>query len=112
MLKIHQAPLDFQRLTHFVLEELAHQTGFNIITIEGVYDPVGLIYESTRYYRFWTRPEQKRLNRVLTGIELTVLSWHTDLLGKFSPKTYIQSPFETNNPAPLGYQWVIQKPCE
>lgn len=88
MLKIHQAPLDFQRLTHFALQDLAQQTSFEIIHLDEVYDPVGLIHESTRYYRFWTRSEQKRMNRVLTSIELTALSWHTDLLGKFSPKTY------------------------
>jgi len=110
MLKVHQAPLDFQRLTHYALDELAHQTGFNIITIEGVYDPVGLIYEATRYYRFWTRPEQKRLTRLFSGVILKTLSWHIGLLNLFSPKPYIQSPFETNNPAPLGYQLILEKP--
>lgn len=109
LLKIHQSPLDFQRFTHFAIQKLAEETGFKISYIDGFYDPVGLILESTRYYRFWVRPELKRFSRLTTGFLLLTLDWLLKILSLISPKAYNNQPFKTNNPAPIGYHVILQK---
>jgi SAM-dependent methyltransferase len=108
-LKIHQAPLDFQRLTHYAIKVLAHETGFTIEHIDGVYDPSGLIHETIRYFRFWTFPEQKRLPRIISKIILSILTCLINLLGFLSQRVHLRQPFDSDHPAPLGYQVIFKK---
>ena len=110
LLKIHQAPLDFVRYTHFAIEKIAKQKNFELQVISGFYDPVGLVRETLRYYHFWTHPQLKRMHRWVSTLLEWTLNRMIDLLSFFAPKAYNYQPFETDNPAPIGYHVVFTKP--
>ncbi len=57
IIKIHQAPYDFNRYTHYMLKYLLDETGFEVVTI----DKIGSIVELYRrmrknFYRFALKP--------------------------------------------------------
>ena len=110
LLKIHQAPLDFQRLTHFSLQRMAQEVGLQVVHLNAFYDPLGLMHEPLRYYQFWVRPVQSRISRLFSGVILEIVKLDLWFLSLFSPKACTASPFEAKNPAPVGYQLVLQKP--
>ena len=108
-LKIHQAPLDFQRLTHFALRDLAAQAGYSISHLEGFYDPCGVIQESLRYYRFWAMAEQGWFARKFDQAVLLHMQTLAKLLQHTSTKPYLKDPFKNEYPAPTGYHLVLEK---
>ncbi len=108
-LKIHQAPLDFQRLTHFALRDLAVQAGYSISHLEGFYDPCGVIQESLRYYRFWAMVKQGWFARKFDQVVLLHMQTLAKLLQHASPKPYLKDPFKNEYPAPTGYHLVLEK---
>ncbi len=108
-LKIHQAPLDFQRLTHFALCDLAAQAGYSISHLEGFYDPCGVIQESLRYYRFWAIAGQGWFIRKFDQVVLSHMQILAKLLHNASTKPYLKDPFKTEYPAPTGYHLVLEK---
>mgnify|MGYP000982318151 CR=1 FL=1 len=108
-LKIHQAPLDFQRLTHFALRELAQRAGYSVFQLEGFYDPCGVIEESLRYYRFWGRAGQNWLARKFGTMTLALMQVNLKLLRTLSVHPFIGDPFKVIYPAPMGYHLVLEK---
>ncbi|NMC47153.1 MAG: class I SAM-dependent methyltransferase [Chloroflexi bacterium] len=108
-LKIHQAPLDFQRLTHFALRDLAQHAGYSLLHLEGFYDPCGVIEESLRYYRFWGRAGQGWLARKFGAIALALMQVNLKLLRTLSVHPFIGDPFKVTYPAPMGYHLVLEK---
>jgi len=108
-LKIHQAPLDFQRLTHFALRDLAQRAGYSLFHLEGFYDPCGVIDESLRYYRFWGRAGQGWLASKFSALMLALLQTNLRVLKLFSTKPFVGDPFQVKYPAPIGYQLVLEK---
>ena len=108
-LKIHQAPLDFQRLTHFALCEMAEQADYSVEFIEGFYDPCGVIDESLRYYRFWGMSKQSWLQRKFSRLVLLLMNWMTALLRNSKTRSYLEDPYQSEYPAPTGYQIVLTK---
>jgi len=108
-LKIHQAPLDFQRLTHFALRNLAEKAGYSICFLEGFYDPVGVIQESLRYYQFWGMEGSGRLKRTFERGVLGGMQFFSKMLGKATKRSYLKDPFQAAYPAPIGYHLVLEK---
>ncbi len=108
-LKIHQAPLDFQRLTHYALCDMSERAGYSVEFIEGFYDPCGVIDESLRYYRFWGMREQKWLQQKFSRVVLVLMHWMIKLLRNSKTRSYLADPYETEYPAPTGYQVVLIK---
>ncbi len=110
LVKIHQAPYDFARYTHYLLEKMGRDAGLAVDTVEGYYDPVFLASESTRYFRYWTLPKFGRARRIagralLLGLDFligSVMKW-------IAGEGYAQSPHDANNPAPVGYLVVYRK---
>lgn len=43
IIKLHQAPYDFMRYTHYKLNQMLSQSGFNNLRIEAVYTPASLL---------------------------------------------------------------------
>ena len=110
MLKIHQAPFDFGRYTHFALEKVGQELGFEVIQIDGFFDPSGLIHESSRYYRFWMRPKLSRAKRWFSAFILGIIDLLGKILGNLSNQEKVISALKSNFPAPIGYQVVYKKP--
>ncbi|HOJ00180.1 MAG TPA: methyltransferase domain-containing protein [Anaerolineaceae bacterium] len=108
-LKIHQAPLDFQRLTHFALHDLAEKAGYSVQHLEGFYDPCGVIEESLRYYRFWAIQGQGWFARKFGQAVLWHMQFLTKMLGDLSVQPYLRDPYQAEYPAPTGYQLVLEK---
>jgi SAM-dependent methyltransferase/DNA-directed RNA polymerase subunit RPC12/RpoP len=112
LLKIHQAPVDYARYTHFALEKMGKDIGFEISLMEGFYDPAGLIGETARYYRFWEFPNLNRFQRIIARLFLSEISVDNFFLELISGRGHLKNPHQTNNPAPTGYHIVFRKPKE
>ena len=110
LLKIHQAPVDYARYTHFALEKMGADIGFELSLLEGFYDPAGLIGEITRYYRFWELPRLNRFQRIMARLSLLKISVETFFLELMSGRGHLKNPYQTNYPAPTGYHIVFKKP--
>ena len=110
MLKIHQAPFDFGRYTHFALEKIGQELGFEVIQIDGFFDPSGLIRESSRYYRFWMRPKLTQVKQWFSTFILGIIDLLGRLLGNLSNQEKVIPVLKSNFPAPIGYQVVYKKP--
>ncbi len=110
LLKIHQAPVDYARYTHFALEKMGAEIGFEIPLLEGFYDPAGLIGEIARYYRFWELPRLNFFQRIIARLFLSDIFVNNLFLEWISGRGYLKNPHQTNFPAPTGYQLVFRKP--
>jgi SAM-dependent methyltransferase len=110
LLKIHQAPVDYARYTHFALEKMGADIGFELDLLEGFYDPAGLIGEVTRYYHFWELPRLNRFQRIIARLFLSDISINNIFLEWISGRGYLKNPHQTNHPAPTGYHIVLKKP--
>lgn len=110
MIKIHQAPFDFQRYTHYSLEQMARQHGFEIALLEGYYDPIFFLGEGTRNFRFWVLPKLSRPTRWFGRGLLILIEGLITLLRPIVGKGYLKSPDTAKNPAAIGYHLVLKKP--
>ena len=110
LLKIHQAPVDYARYTHYALEKIGAEIGFELSVFEGFYDPAGLIGEVTRYYRFWELPRLNRFQRIIARLFLSKIFLDTFFLEQLSGRGHLENPHQTDYPAPTGYQIVFKKP--
>ncbi|MCZ2127870.1 MAG: class I SAM-dependent methyltransferase [Anaerolineales bacterium] len=109
MIKVHQAPFDFQRYTHYSLEEMARQHGFEVALLEGYYDPIFFLGEATRNLRFWVLPKLPRLARWAGRGILILIEGLVNLLKPLIGKGCVQTPAAAKNPAAIGYQLVLKK---
>ncbi len=70
LLKVHQAPVDFARYTHFALRRLGEGVGLETALLEGFYDPTSLIGEGTRNIRYTVLQRLPRARRALARLAL------------------------------------------
>jgi SAM-dependent methyltransferase len=110
MIKVHQAPFDFFRYTHYTLQDLAKEHGFEVEMLEGYYDPIFFVGESIRNLRFWVLPKLPRLARWISRAVLILIEGLINLLRPFIGKSYTKSPELAKNPAAIGYHVVLRKP--
>jgi SAM-dependent methyltransferase len=109
LLKVHQAPYDFLRHTHFSLERLGQDFGFELLSLDGYYDPIFLLGEGWRNIE---RTELGRMSRyrraasrgLLWGIKSTA-----SILEGLVGKGYTQPSEQAVTPAPVGYHVVYRK---
>jgi len=102
--------VDFARYTHFALEKMGADIGFELSLLEGFYDPAGLIGEITRYYHFWELPRLNRFQRIMARLLLSEISVDNFFLELMSGRGHLKNPHQTNYPAPTGYHIVFKKP--
>jgi hypothetical protein len=109
MVKIHQAPVDFVRYTHFALGRLGEEHGLQLEFIEGYYDPLFFLEEGLGNLRNAILPTLKGAPRqvartLLSGIQV-MANWLQPTLG---PGKTIP-PTKTLSMAPTGYHVVYKK---
>ena len=109
LVKIHQAPNDFSRYTHFYIQNMCQEYDLDIVRIEGYYDPAFLLEESERYIRYWGLSRYSFLRRQLIKILLIGLRFHHAVLSRYLGKGYVVNMANEINPAPVGYQVVLKK---
>jgi len=109
MVKIHQAPVDFSRYTHFALQRLGEDHGLVVERLDGFYDPVSLLGEGIGNLK----------NAVLPGVRGAphyagrVIAW--GLAGLANSLRTVLGPGQTLPPsqarslAPTGYHIVYRK---
>lgn len=110
MIKVHQAPFDFYRYTHYTLVDLAKEHGFEVTLLEGYYDPIFFVGEATRNVRFWVLPKLPHFSRWFARGVLMLIESLISLLKPFIDKGYVKSPDLAKNPAAIGYHLVLRKP--
>ncbi len=110
MIKVHQAPFDFHRYTHYALEELARQHGFEIELLEGYYDPIFFASEGLRNLRFWELPKFPRYIRWPARGLLLLSQGLLTLIKLLIGAGYTHSPRTSRSPAAIGYHLVLRKP--
>jgi len=109
-IKIHQAPFDFNRFTHFALQRMCLDAGFQIKTIDGFFDAAGLIQETIRYYRFWEIPKLQKFKRILIKPIIFLLNFLVFLLENIGGRGKVEEANHYDFPAPIGYHLVLSKP--
>lgn len=109
LLKIHQAPYDFLRYTHFSLKRLGQDSGFDLLSLEGYYDPVFLLGESCRNIERTELGRMSRYRRAASRGLLWGIKSVGSILEKWVGKGYIQPCDQAITPAPVGYHVVYRK---
>lgn len=108
LLKVHQAPYDFVRYTHFGLERLGNDHELELITLEGYYDPLFLLGEGYRNIERTALGEMSRSRRAASRVLLwgikTIASVLEDLVGK----GYTLPSERAVTPAPIGYHVIYR----
>jgi SAM-dependent methyltransferase len=110
MVKIHQAPVDFVRFTHFALRKLGQQHGMDIELLEGYYDPVFFMEEGIGNLRWSTLPSLSGSKRYLARGLVTGLQVLASSLGGVLGKGKTMPPENARGWAPTGYHVVYRKP--
>ena len=110
MIKVHQAPFDFQRYTHYSLAQMADQHGFETELLDGYYDPIFFAGEGMRNLRFWVLPKLPRFSRWISRGILILINGLLSLMKPFIGDGFTKSVETANNPAAIGYHMVLRKP--
>lgn len=109
LVKIHQAPHDFARYTHYLLKDMGNDAGLHVERLEGFYAPAFLVGESERYIRFWSLPGFNKVRRLILRLILAGLRGLGYLLSCLLGRGHTADPTRENNPAPVGYHIIYQK---
>jgi len=109
MLKIHQAPVDFARFTHYALQKMAMEIGFQVSGLQAFVDPAGMIAEAARYYQYWEFPNLKFLQRIIARLYLFAIKVNVSGLELFSGRGQLKDVKTMIYPAPTGYHMVLKK---
>jgi len=109
LLKIHQAPYDFVRYTHFSLQRLGQDSGFDLLSLEAYYDPVFLLGESWRNIERTELGRMSRYRRAASRGLLWVIKSAASILERWVGKGYIMPSDQAITPAPVGYHVVYRK---
>jgi SAM-dependent methyltransferase len=110
LLKVHQAPYDFNRYTHFSLERLGEGSGFELLSMEGYYDPIFLLGESWRNFERTELGRMNRYKRVFSRVVISGIKSAARILERSVGSGYTQPARQALSPAPVGYHVVYRKP--
>jgi SAM-dependent methyltransferase len=109
LLKVHQAPYDFVRYTHFSLERLGQDYGLQLLSLEGYYDPIFLLGEGWRNIERTALSGMNRYRRVASRGLLWGIKASASILENLVGKGYTQPSDSAITPAPIGYHVVYRK---
>ena len=110
LLKVHQAPVDYARYTHFALRRLGEGAGLETDLLEGFYDPAALVGEGTRNIRHTVMQRLPRSKRVLTRLALDAIDGLNSAVLGMVGAGFTSPPEAEASPAPLGYHIIFRKP--
>lgn len=108
LVKIHQAPVDFVRYTHYALERLGEAQGLEVVELEGFYDPVSVLAEGIGNLRWGVLPTMSGLRHYLGRLLAWSLQAHTGLLARLLGTGTARPPAGMRSQAPTGYQVVYR----
>jgi SAM-dependent methyltransferase len=109
LVKIHQAPVDFVRYTHYALERLAADHALQLEKLEGFYDPLSVLGEGLGNLKNSVVPGLQGSRHYLARLELAGLEWLSGLLGTTLGKGRVSPPEQARSQAPTGYFIVYRK---
>jgi SAM-dependent methyltransferase len=109
MVKIHQAPVDFARYTHYALDQLGRDHGLEVESLEGYYDPVFFLGEGLGNLRWAVLPTLKGVKRYPARLLMAGIQALAVLLGAVLGNGRTQPPEKTRSSAPTGYHVVYRK---
>jgi SAM-dependent methyltransferase len=109
LVKIHQAPVDFVRYTHYALARLAVDHGFQLEKLEGFYDPLSVLGEGLGNLKHSVVPGVQGSRHYLARLELAGLEWLAGLLGATLGNGQVALPEKARSQAPTGYHIVYRK---
>jgi len=109
LLKVHQAPYDFVRYTHFGLQRLGQDFGFELLSLDGYYDPIFLLGEGWRNIERSELGKLSRYQRVASRGLLWGIKSAATMLGRLVGKGYTQPSELAVTPSPVGYHVVYRK---
>lgn len=109
MVKIHQAPVDFARYTHFALERLGYDHGLAVEALEGYFDPIFFLGEGLGNLRWAVLPEIKGIKRYPARLLIAGIQALSGSLSAILGKGSALSPERARSFAPTGYQVVYRK---
>jgi uncharacterized protein YbaR (Trm112 family) len=109
LVKIHQAPVDFVRYTHYALARLADEHGMQLEKLEGFYDPLSVLGEGLGNLKHSVLPGLQGSQHYLARLELAGLEWLSGLLGATLGKGQVSLPEKARSQAPTGYHIVYRK---
>jgi SAM-dependent methyltransferase len=115
MVKLHQAPVDFVRFTHFALQKLAVDHHLQVELLEGYYDPLFFLGEGIGNIRNAALPDllaSQRLSkagRLAARLYLKGIQIFANLLGRLLGPGKLVDPDKTRSMAPTGYHILYRK---
>jgi SAM-dependent methyltransferase len=109
MVKIHQAPIDYVRYTHYALQRIGEEHNLSTSLVEGYYDPVFFLGEGIGNLKWYVVPtlqgEKKYIVRILVAAIQGLRSFLDTLIG--DGRTL--SPVDSHSPAPIGYHILYKR---
>jgi SAM-dependent methyltransferase len=109
MVKMHQVPVDYVRLTEFSLQRLGPDHGLALDELEGYYDPLFFLAEGTGNLRNAYLPGLGKSRRNMARLLLGGIQILADGLSRMLGPGQAQAPAEVRSLAPTGYQVVYRK---
>jgi uncharacterized protein YbaR (Trm112 family)/SAM-dependent methyltransferase len=109
LVKIHQAPIDYVRYTHFALQQLGGEHGLNIDFLEGYYDPIFFLDEGIGNLRNAVLPTLSGSRRYLALALLASIQALSSLLQRITGPGRSKPPSTVRSLAPTGYHIVYRK---
>jgi SAM-dependent methyltransferase len=111
LLKVHFSPYDFFRYTHHSLKKLLIETGFEIQSMQGYYDPIFLMGESVRNIINYELSDKSKMQRIIIRAILLVTQAAMKLLATVLGKGRMINPDTAKSPAAIGYLLTAINPC-
>lgn len=109
LLKVHQAPFDFSRYTPYFIGKMAIESGFEVETLQGYYDPQYLLNESLGNVWSYSIASQSKPQQMTAKTLVFVIQKLINLLGRVTRKGFLAEAASQPNPAPVGYLVVLRK---
>jgi SAM-dependent methyltransferase len=109
LLKVHQAPFDFSRYTPYFIEKMAADSGLQVESLQGYYDPQYLLNESLGNVWQYSIDSQPKLQQFLAKVMVAVAQHTINDLGMLTRKGFTAPYASQPNPAPVGYLVVLRK---
>jgi SAM-dependent methyltransferase len=109
MVKIHQAPVDFVRYTHFALGQIGKKFGLQAERLEGYYDPIFFLGEGLGNLRNAFLPRLHGARRQTARVLLTGIQSMANLLQRSLGPGQTIDPINSPSMAPTGYHVVYRK---
>jgi SAM-dependent methyltransferase len=109
MVKIHLLPIDFVRFTHYALDMLGQEHGFDVELIEGYYDPVFFLGEGIGNLKWRILRNIRGFRHYSARAILSVIRGMAELMKLVIGPGWVEPPDEAISLAPTGYHVIYRK---